>query len=166
VYALRWRSHAADEQSGRKSGPEEMETSERSEKWTGSGRKSGPADRSEKWTGIQITRSNNTLKQSQDAAAASFEKLIQVGFDARAARSLAMRYSIEQILNQIDWLDRRGAQRNRLGMLRRAIEQDWSAPGQGITKLGRPNSSMSDPLSAQKAELVRRFRSPFNPSSS
>lgn len=166
VYALRWRNQAADEPSGRKSGPEEKEVSERSEKWIGSGRKSGPADRSEKWTGIQITRSNNTLKQNEDAVAASFEKLIQVGFDARAARSLAQRHSIEQILNQIDWLDRRGAQRNRLGMLRRAIEQDWSPPGQSTQQLGQPNFASSDPLSADKAELVRRFRSPFNPSSS
>ena len=75
------------------------------------------------------------------AAAAGFELLVKTGFDAPTARWLASRHSSEVIERQIEWLPLRGAARNRLGLLRRAIEQDWpkpeGAPESAGGKLGR-----------------------------
>jgi hypothetical protein len=51
-----------------------------------------------------------------------------VGFDEAAARALASANSEEVIRRQLDWHPHRGAQRNPLGLLRRAIEQDWGPP--------------------------------------
>jgi hypothetical protein len=58
-----------------------------------------------------------------------FEMLVQAGFDESCARLLAARCSAETIQRQIDWLSLRTTDRNRLGLLRRAIEQDWPKPG-------------------------------------
>lgn len=53
-----------------------------------------------------------------------------------------MRYPAERIERQIQWLQRRKINTNRLGLLRAAIEQDWAEPG---GKLGSPNSSPNRP---------------------
>jgi hypothetical protein len=144
TYALRWLNEAAAASIGPKTPPADTPNS----------------DRSEKPTDIQITRRNNILKQNAGAVAASFEKLIEVGFNPSAAIAIASRYPIERILNQIDWLERRTATKNRLGLLRRAIEEDWAPPGKRPGRLEQANSA-TDPLAAQRAELTRHFRSPF-----
>lgn len=162
TYALRWLSEAAAASIGPKTPPANMPDSDRSKIPTAIGLKTPPADRSKIPTDIQITGRNNIPKQSEGAAAASFEKLIEVGFDPTAANSIASSYPIERILNQIDWLDRRTATKNRLGLLRRAIEKDWSPPGKGAGQLG-DTPSATDPLAAQRAALTRHFQSPFTP---
>ncbi len=71
------------------------------------------------------------------AAPGGFEVLTQTGFDTQTARNLADRYPLERIQRQIDWLSLRAPSRSRLGMLRRAIEQDWEKPegtdAEGVT---------------------------------
>jgi hypothetical protein len=54
--------------------------------------------------------------------------LRQAGFDEPTARKLSSVASLDQIARQIAWLPLRNAGHNRLGMLRRAIEQNWSKP--------------------------------------
>lgn len=54
--------------------------------------------------------------------------LCAAGFDRKIATSLSRSVSFEQIEQQIGWLARRNPQRNRLGMLRRAIEENWPKP--------------------------------------
>jgi len=92
-------------------------------------------DQSNNDTGIEITpknnNSNNTIKQQQPlsvAAAGSFEKLLQEGFERNAAWQLAATYPPLQIEQQCEWLPKRNATRNRLGMLRKSIEENWPAP--------------------------------------
>lgn len=54
--------------------------------------------------------------------------LRDAGFDDSTARRLASGASEEQINQQIRWLPGRNPDQNRLGMLRRAIEENGSAP--------------------------------------
>ncbi len=62
------------------------------------------------------------------AAAAGFELLTRTGFDESTARLLAAMHSLEAIQRQLEWLPLRHTTRNRLGLLRRAIEQNWAKP--------------------------------------
>jgi len=65
------------------------------------------------------------------SAAAETSKSIQIlcdeGFDENAARGLATIATFGEIQKQIAWIDLRGP-KNRLGMLRKAIEQKWGEP--------------------------------------
>lgn len=87
---------------------------------------------------LEIKLTNKTSKQQQDAAEAglglqegedaeAYRLLRNIGFDERAARALASR-SADDIQKQVDWLERRTPARNRLGLLRRAIEEAWPEP--------------------------------------
>ena len=60
-----------------------------------------------------------------------YELLVKAGFDEPTARRLASLRSGEVIQRQVEWLALRAATRSRLGLLRRAIEQDWPKP-QGV----------------------------------
>jgi hypothetical protein len=62
------------------------------------------------------------------AAISGLDLLLKVGFDRATAGRLAPRSSVEVIQRQIQWLPHRTATRNRLGLLRRAIEEDWPKP--------------------------------------
>lgn len=139
IYALKWLNNNADSMNGQKRIPETKSPNKRSEKETGNGLKRIPGERSKKDTGLQITNTNNNLKQqrvetkstdgnSTESVAACFETLKREGFDASTAQRFAKAYPIQRVLNQIEWLPLRGASRNRLGLLRRAIEQDWPKP--------------------------------------
>ena len=140
VYGLKWLNANVDSMNGRKKLPAEATSIERSENVTGNGRKMSPEERSEKVTGLQITITNNNLKQQQrvesqandvddsESIAACLETLKGEGFDASTAQRFAKAYSIQRVLKQIEWLPLRGTSRNRLGLLRRAIEQDWPKP--------------------------------------
>ena len=62
------------------------------------------------------------------AAASGCELLIQTGFDKPTAQQLAAQRTLEVVQRQIAWLPLRHTTHNRLGLLRRAIEQDWPKP--------------------------------------
>jgi hypothetical protein len=83
-------------------------------------------------TSIEITDLNNKNKQPQQSPAAasvpSFALLKEIGFDSSAALELAERFPEKVIRNQIGWLSSRNAVKNRLGLLRRSIEENWPAP--------------------------------------
>lgn len=129
TYSLRWADATPYYSTGQKNVPEES-TPDRSEKRTGRSQKNVPENRSEKRTDIKTKQRNNTLKQQQHVAAAggSFQKLLEEGFDVETAEHLTALRSPENIDDQIRWLSLRAPARNRLGMLRRAIEENWSAP--------------------------------------
>jgi hypothetical protein len=147
VYGLRWATDARNaEESDSKRLPDEsqpvMPTGSKRlpdnpfKKVTGSGSKGEPGDRFKKVTDIEIKQTNKTSKQQQQAAAAPVDsedqvahrRLLEVGFDQAAATHLASVRSIEHIERQIAWMGKRNPTRNPLGMLRRAIEEDWPEP--------------------------------------
>lgn len=63
-----------------------------------------------------------------EPAAAAADLLVSQGFDETTAGQLAQRVPLDVIQRQIDWLPGRSATRNRLGLLRRAIEHNWPQP--------------------------------------
>lgn len=85
-------------------------------------------------TTSKTTGLNNTPKQHKDSDAVpgdlspSIDLLITQGFSRSVALALSKEYSSERIQRQIEWLKDRQASRNRLGMLRKAIEEDWPQP--------------------------------------
>ena len=116
----------------------------------------GYGNRSEKVNGISIKKDLKTntaaATAGADAAAPHFaaavpelELLRQTGFDETTAQALAARQSAAVIRRQIQWLPLRNTTHNRLGLLRRAIEQDWPKPEgvaeDGAQKLGREFAS-------------------------
>jgi hypothetical protein len=97
-----------------------------------------PAERFKKGTGEKTSTKDTSQKQQQSAAADSpVSFLIKEGFDEGTANALAADASAEMIRNQIVWLPRRQPSRNRLGMLRRAIVEEWPEPkGELRTSVG------------------------------
>lgn len=103
---------------------------------------------SEKVTGIEITRNNTSLNNNSTANAPKTSPIAVVdfissdflieganllreaGFADLTARRIAAKNSAETIRQQIGWLTLRNPSRNSLGMLRRAIEENWPAPAQ------------------------------------
>lgn len=85
-------------------------------------------------TTVKTTSLNNTPKQHKAGDAVpvllqvSFDLLINQGFSRSVALSLAKSADLEVIQRQILWQEVRQASRNRLGMLRKAIEEDWPQP--------------------------------------
>lgn len=148
TYGLRWATDAgAAQSSGSKPVPVMNQSvdatgsipvpAQRFNNRTGSGSVTVPAERSRNRTGLEIEEVNNPVQQQQTAAAAPQEieegqaarrRLIEVGFDRATATHLAGSHALEQIERQIAWMSQRNATRNPLGLLRKAIEQDWPAP--------------------------------------
>jgi hypothetical protein len=131
TYAVRWLSHADVQMIGSKSVPVD-----RFKKWTSISPKNGPVDRFKKGT-KEKTERKDILKQQQVhlvAAAVSLDQedgytlLADAGFDQVIALRLAQTATCDEIARQIEWLPRRNAQRNQLGMLRKAIEERWAEP--------------------------------------
>ena len=84
-----------------------------------------------------VTRTSPKAAETGAAAESPFDLLTEAGFDARTARHLAKRHSKDTIQRQIQWLALRTTTRNRLGLLRRAIERDWPKPeGAGTGSAG------------------------------
>jgi hypothetical protein len=63
-----------------------------------------------------------------DSATVAIRCLQEAGFDALTAQRLAAQASVEVIQRQVEWLPLRKPSRNRLGLLRRSIEEDWARP--------------------------------------
>ncbi len=122
----------------------ENRTGTRSESRTGNGRKNEPADRSEIQSGIEMKQKNETFKQQAGLDAAeiteSEDTLLKQGFGLKTANILAQRYPKARIDLQIGWLGLRNPARNALGMLRRAIEEDWPNPNASTSILESPGA--------------------------
>ena len=132
IYALRW----ADDWHGQKI----IAAPEASEIRSSHGQKTEAAEQSEIRSSIQTKPENETSKQQVAPRAKATELLKGAGFGTKAATNLAERASLETIERQLDWLEHRAPTRNRLGLLRKAIEQDWSEPAKvGTSQLvGKP----------------------------
>ncbi|HQH25889.1 MAG TPA: hypothetical protein PLP17_00720 [Oligoflexia bacterium] len=138
---------------------------EQFEKDTGNGSKTKPGtvrkgyrQESEKDTGIEITTKitdlNNSNKSQTIAqedtkgskvCAAAVQRLVLEGFDANTAEKLSKKHPAQVLIRQCELLPKRNPTKNRLGLLRKAIEEDWPAPG------------LQDTLPATPANPVRRI---------
>ena len=120
IYALRW----ADDWVGRKN----IAGAEASEIRSSNGQKIESAERSKIQSNIQMKPLNETFKPQAADPATAVEILKREGFGETASTEIARLVSLETIERQIAWLERRAPSRNRLGMLRKAIVEDWPEP--------------------------------------
>jgi len=125
-YAVKWQQKADFPTVGSKSVPVR---SDRSEKRTSIGTKTGPAGRFKKGT-EEKTDPNDTCKQPVVAAEnrQGYALLREQGIDERKAAELSSVKSAEEIQRQIAWLPLRKPTANPGGMLIRAIQGDWDEP--------------------------------------
>ncbi len=74
------------------------------------------------------------------------------------ARELSEKRGIEEIQNQINWIDQRNPKQSRLGMLRKAIEENWSEPvtKETIQKEQRVEKNRNDSVQQMAAENKKR----------
>ena len=147
VYGLKWATDAKQcEGTGSKSvlvshqvvasTSSESVPDDQSKSRTGRGSGTVPAERSKIRMGREIKQTNKTSKQQHQAAAVCIDaqdqgahrRLVEVGFDQATAERLSCSRSLEHIERQIGWIGKRYPTRNALGMLRRAIEEDWPEP--------------------------------------
>lgn len=70
----------------------------------------------------------DTSKQPTPEVAAAIGLLGGLGFDAAAVAAIVGSAPPEAIFRQVAWLPQRKATRNKLGLLRKAIAEDWAAP--------------------------------------
>jgi hypothetical protein len=123
-------------------------------------------ERSKMVNGIRVKRdlkNDQTTARASDSAASAgafcpepfaaanpgLGSLLEAGFTKATAALLARRNSAEVIRRQIEWLPYRTANRNRLGLLRRAIEEDWPKPSGA-------EASENDPELYSAAKLFAR----------
>ena len=90
----------------------------------------------------QQTPDSAAVAPLEEAESEQAERLVGLGFTPRVARDLVGGHGPEEVRQQIDWLPRRNASRNRLGLLRRAIEEQWA----------EPRASVAAPHARQTAE--------------
>lgn len=81
-------------------------------------------------SGIETKLTKDIAKQQQAEAATQRADAVlrKEGFTQAAALALSNSYSEAQIVQQVAWLAGRAPSRNRLGMLRKAIEENWPVP--------------------------------------
>jgi hypothetical protein len=86
-------------------------------------------------------------------------RLREVGFSGRSVAALAG-YPRERIERQIAWLADRAATRSPLGLLRRAIEEDWPPPRTARRRMPPPGISLAiaavAPMLAEPTAVERR----------
>lgn len=168
TYAVKWRTEATDDPNSMKNVPGAEPFNNQSENQTGIGSKNSPVDQFKNRTGLQIKQTKKTSKQQaavftrkeRDATGADAVELLQhEGFDRTTAEKLAGTHAIERIVRQIEWIDQRGVRRNRVGMLRKAIEQDWSKPMAGKLRRLNAQDPNTHPLAEARDALAKRFSS-------
>ncbi len=129
IFALRWADSSPFYPTGSET-PAALIVADRFKNPSGTGSKTPAANRFKNPSDIQTKLTKEIVKQQQAVVetpeALAFLK--REGFSEEVARSLSAGFPSERIREQIEWLARRAPSRNRLGMLRRAIEENWPAP--------------------------------------
>jgi hypothetical protein len=135
TYAIRWdrsipgRQPQSTSPPVRENGRSEKEHGRPVQKGTRTRSEMGNLKESEMGNGIRIKKEHKK-EQATGAVVAgpAFDLLRQAGFDQKTAERMAARHPQQVIERQLQWLSCRSATRSRLGLLRRAIEEDWPKP--------------------------------------
>ena len=110
-----------------------VKTHDRYKKDSGIGSKRIAEDQYKKDSPIEMLLRNNIIKQQQPGVAdkefsETLKKLTEIGFSEKIARALLSLRAVEEVENQIAWLYLRNPKSNKLGMLRKAIQEGWPEP--------------------------------------
>jgi hypothetical protein len=129
VYTLRWADSSPYFPTGSKS-PAVISADDQFENPSGTGSEIPAVNQFEIHSDIETKQRKETSKQQHGAADTrqAYALLREQGFAEKAANLLASRFPQSEIRQQVEWLSKRAPSYNRLGMLRRAIEENWSEP--------------------------------------
>ncbi|MEZ6129012.1 MAG: hypothetical protein R3C59_10035 [Planctomycetaceae bacterium] len=130
AYALRWLTKATNSDNGSKTRP----ASDRFKKPTSSGSEIRPENRYKNQTSKKDSSENNNSKQQTAADQKGIRLLTTAGLDEATAIQLLVKSGVTVIENQLCWLDARNPTENRLGMLRKAIDENWPPPAAVVAR--------------------------------
>jgi hypothetical protein len=124
-YAIRWLETNKNVDNGSKTRPERQ----RFKNQTSIGSKSRPVERFKNQTSNKTTIKKDISKQQLVAAEflPAVNKLIEAGFSSDTANEFVQKRGVAVVERQLKWIDARNP-KNRLGMLRNAIKEDWDEP--------------------------------------
>ncbi len=130
TYDIRWHQQANRKGDGTKTRPVKKL---RYKNQTDNGSETRPVEQFKNQTEEMPLKNNTNKQQTVSPVVAvenleSFEMLREAGFDEDVALELSGSRGLLEIKQQIEWLPHRNAERNSLGMLRKAIQGDWSKP--------------------------------------
>lgn len=128
---------------------------------TSDGSDSRSAKQSKNPTPIKTTQKKPNKQQGEPAVAAvgtsqGYRLLRAAGLDDGLAHKLSQLASSSEIELQIAWLPRRNPKQNPIGMLRRAIEEQWSAPTTPNPAIANSRSRAGDNRQATIQAAVNR----------
>lgn len=124
TYAVRWLQIVKTSTIGSKTRP----VTDQFKKPTSNGSKSRPEDRFKNQTTKKDIKQNNIYKQQTAVDQKAIQLLTSAGMDQPTAMALVHKRGLMVVKNQLEWLDARNPTENRLGMLRKAIDEDWAKP--------------------------------------
>jgi hypothetical protein len=160
VYAIRWLSQAALSTTSSKTQPV---ASKQFKNPTKAGSRTQPVEQFKNPT-TRKTELKNTYKQQPEPVVAvdsskAFQLLRDAGFDEATAAVVSQRRPANEIEQQIRWLPLRNVQKNRLGFLRRAIEENWGKPsarGLARTAKAQDRSEHNDAADQEKRQRLEQ----------
>ncbi|MFY9255608.1 MAG: hypothetical protein WAO83_19295 [Fuerstiella sp.] len=123
TYAVRWLQTAKSSTNGSKTRPED-----RFKNPTSNGSRTRPEDRFKNQTTKKDIKQNDIYKQQTAVDQKALQLLTSAGMDQPTAMVLVQKRGLTVVKNQLEWLDARNPTENRLGMLRKAIDEDWAKP--------------------------------------
>lgn len=85
--------------------------------------------------------------------------LVNIGFESAVANSLINNHPATIIQTQLKWIGGRRVDRNALGLLRKAIEENWSAPSTALKTASVPKRIQPAATSFNEATANRHERS-------
>lgn len=130
TYALRWLSSAENSLHSSKTRP----ASGRFKNPTSIGSETPPADRFKNQTSKKDTLKNRISKQQDAAVLKAVSLLTDAGMDRVTAIALAQKRGLVAVENQLGWLEARYPSTNRIGMLRKAVDEDWPKPASVVDR--------------------------------
>lgn len=165
TYAVHWRPSGTSEPTSSETLPVRLD---QFKKPTSTSSETRPTHQFKRPTNRK-TNSKDTSKQQHNIVVAvenseAHQLLIDAGFDQKTATTLSRSRGVEEIKQQIAWLPKRNADRNSLGMLRRAIEENWAPPetiallekSQKTRDRARHDAAQQAAHHAELAEQIRR----------
>jgi hypothetical protein len=157
TYAVRWLDQADKQNIGSKTPP----AKQRFKNPTSIGSKSLPENRFKNPTSIEKTNPNDISKQHVAVESSSaVNMLIEAGFSSDTAKAFVEKRGVEVVERQLKWIDARNP-KNRLGMLRNAIKENWDEPEayrvkQKIAKARNRDARKDEMRSLQDFEAIQK----------
>ena len=154
-YGVRWYSPAKPTVIGSKCRPEPDQFKNQ----TSIGSESPPEDQFKNQTTKEITHSKDITKQQLAAVDDEVVKLlVDQGLDIRTAQKLSIERGLDVVQRQVEWIDARSPD-NRVGMLRKAIDEDWPMPNsmaerQKIEDRRKKEYQFEEKQKAEEAEIA------------